>query len=416
MKCKQIVKRILPDEIICAAKLVITKLNNRRMVREYRNIKNFNFQSHPKGINLIGDIKAETGLGQSMRILAHMLKASGINFNVYQIDVYQNLEQSENEWDDKVKSDAEWGINLIHVNPGEWAKTYIKLNRNILDKRYNIAFWLWELEEFPKEWIPCIDTVDEIWTPSEFISSGIRKVTDKPVITVPYAINYLTKEIYDRNYFGLPKDKFLFLTMYDAISVSERKNPKAAIKAFKQAFSPQEDNIGLIIKVNHLKNKEELSELKKELEAYPNIYYIDRNLTRREIESLVADANVLVSLHRAEGFGLPIAEAMYVGTPVVATNWSAITEFTDEKSACLVDYTLVKLDKNIGPYKKGNRWAEADIMDAASYMRKLYENKEYYDTLEKNGRKKIREELCSHNTCKIIKERTEMIYEKNSIH
>lgn len=236
----------------------------------------------------------------------------------------------------------------------------------------------------------CIDTVDEIWTPAEFISRGIRKKTDKPVYTMPYGMELDTENLLGRGYFHLPEDKFLFLAMYDFLSISERKNPKGIIQAYKQAFPKGDAQAGLVIKVNHLKDKEELEKLRKELEGYPNIYLLTDNLSRREVESLLAAADVLVSLHRAEGFGLPLAEAMYLGTAVVATNWSAPTEFMDEDSVCLVDYELVTLQEDVGPYRKGNRWADADVGQAAGYMRRLWEDKEYFERKVALGKQHIR--------------------------
>ncbi len=273
----------------------------------------------------------------------------------------------------------------------------------MFDYRYNIAFWLWELEEFPDKWVDCIETVDEIWTPSEFISKSIKQKTTKPVETVPYAICFDVENLYPRKYFELPEDKFLFLAMYDFKSISERKNPKAVIRAYKNAFDQGGEGTGLVIKINHLGKKRELEQLQEEMAGYKNIYYITDNLSRKEIESLIADVDVLVSLHRSEGFGLPLAEAMYLGTPVIATGWSANVEFMENDCSCLVNYTLTEIKRNIGPYEKGNQWAEADIVCASQYMKKLYYDKEYWEEISGNGKKKIRQKLNIENAISVIK-------------
>lgn len=389
MKIKRMIKKILPDSLVVMIKGLFTMHNNKRMLEKSIGIRPFDRNRYPLGVNLIGDIKAETGLGQSMRILADMLEWNSIPFAVKQIDSPGGLEHSESKWDKKISDEVLYGINLIHINPNIWAETYKNLDIELLHDRYNIAFWLWELEEFPDEWVPCIQTMDEIWTPSEFTSNSIRKKTNKPVNTFLYHIEVEMKEMYDRTYFRLPEDKFLFLVMYDLKSISERKNPGGVIQAFKKAFPPNENNVGLVVKVNHLKYGIELEKIKKELSGYENIYFIEKNLSRKEVESLIKISDVLVSLHRSEGFGLPLAEAMYMGTPVIATNWSANTEFMDEGSACLVDYRLIRLNRNIGPYKKGNVWADADIGQASEYMRKLYASREFYDKIQRNGKEKI---------------------------
>lgn len=387
---KKIIKSFLSDDVIVKLKTIMLAYFNDKMLKKAITIRRFDSTKLPFGINLIGDIRAETGLGQSMRIIARMLKESDIPFVILQIDSPGGLEHDNRMWDDKICEEVVYGINLIHINPNIWAEKYCELDRRVLDFRYNIAFWLWELEVFPLEWASNIDTIDEIWVPSDFISLSIKARTDKPVITVPYIIKLDKIGYLKRSYFGLPSDVFLYLVMYDFKSVSERKNPMGAINAYKKAFKKNENRVGLVIKVNHLKNEKELYKIKQELKGYNNIYFITKNLSRNEIESLISIVNVFVSLHRSEGFGLPLAEAMCMGTPVIATNWSATTEFMNQTCACLVNYDLVQIEKDIGPYKKGNRWAEPNIDHAAFFMRKLYEDADFYHNMQKNGKLKLK--------------------------
>ena len=156
-------------------------------------------------------------------------------------------------------------------------------DKRMWDYRYNIGFWLWELEEFPDEWLPCIQCLDEIWTPSEFISRTIRKKTDKPVITIPYYVEAPITRKYEREDFDLPVDKFLFLMMYDKNSMTERKNPKAVLHAYQRAFQNNEP-VGLVIKISNC-NKNELQELKKELKEYGNVYFVTDILNRDQVNS-----------------------------------------------------------------------------------------------------------------------------------
>lgn len=400
-------KRVIPDNTIVKIKMLLNRINNRKMLQKRTVIKTYESGIYPNGINLIGDILAETGLGQSMRILAKILEEGGIPFTIKQVDSPGGLKLDDNKWKNKISEGLKYSINLIHINPNTWAENYNRFPEEILDYRYNIAYWLWELEEFPDRWADCIETVDEIWTPSEFISNCIRKKTSKAVETVPYSIQLNSNNNYLREFFKLPADKFLFLTMYDYKSIQERKNPMAVIKAYKTAFGQDESEVGLIIKINHLNQKKELEQLQQELAGYPNIYYITDNLSRKAVESLIADSDALISLHRSEGFGLPLAEAMYLGTPVVATGWSANTEFMDKDCSCLVDYKLVQIKKDIGPYEKGNYWADADINQASEYMRRLYENNQYWRQISDNGKKQIREKLNTENALAVINKKIE---------
>lgn len=403
-RVKNLIKTVLPDEIIVnLKKIFIDPIITQRMINRSKDIKPFQKQNYPFGLNLIGDIKAETGLGQSMRIIAEAIETSGIPFCILQIESPGGLKHSDSTWNHRIENKAKYSINIIHINPNIWVESYNNLSDEILNYRYNIAYWLWELEEFPDEWVPCISTVEEIWTPSEFVSQSIRHKTNKPVITVPYYIEINKNNMHSRDYFNLPTNQFLFLTMYDLKSISERKNPEAVIDAYKQAFSESNEEVGLIIKINHINNKLKLNDLQLKLNNYKNIYYITDNLTRNEVESLISVSDVLVSLHRSEGFGLPLAEAMYLGTPVIATNWSANTEFMNKECACLVDYQFKLINKDIGYYKKGNRWADANVKTAAEYMQKLFKDKNYYKSKKEKAEEYVRIKL----SLEIIKQKIE---------
>ncbi|WMC91697.1 glycosyltransferase family 4 protein [Kineothrix sp. MB12-C1] len=419
MKMKQAVRRILPDAAALKLKKAIGMRNSQKMLERKKQVQPYRQGYYQQGINLIGDVQAETGLGQSMRILAGMIEKSEIPFEIKQTNLHGNLEHNDNAWAHKLVENVKYDVNIIHWIPETWAADYNEADNSLFDYRYNIAYWLWELEDFPDRWLPGIQTVDEIWTPSEFISNSIRKKTDKPVITIPYAIEVKKEGYLDRKYFSLPEDKLLFLTMYDFISISERKNPEAVIDAYMKAFPVgdfhvENDTVGIVIKVNHAEEKK-LVELKDKLKNYKNVYFITKNLTRLEVDSLLNMCDILVSLHRSEGFGLPLAEAMALGKPVIATNWSASIEFMNEENACLVDYKLIKLKKTIGPYEKGNYWADADTSHAAYYMKKLWEDKEYRELIGKDAENHVKEHLTYTCSADRMKNRLKEIYEANSI-
>lgn len=393
---KECVKRCIPSGILSKYHEYKAMRLERHLLSKAKKRKPYQEGKYPFGINLIGDIQAETGLGQSMRLLAGVLEENEIPFVILPVVPYSALEHTEHMWDYKIVKEPKYSHNLIHINTNDWVNCCLQLGEEIFQERYNIAYWLWELETFPARWVPCMDTVDEIWTPSEFIANCFRKYTQKKVEVIPYGIRIKEPVVYDRSHFRLPEDVFLVLTMYDFLSISERKNPKAAVAAFCKAFSPEKANqekIGLVIKINHLQDGQELKKLREILKAYENVFFITENLSRAEVEALLASADVLISLHRSEGFGLPMAEAMYLGTPVVATNWSSTAEFMTKESACLVDYELVKIKKDIGPYKKGNRWAEADVNQAAEYLQRLASDKEYHEQISKEGKAQIQKQF-----------------------
>ena len=355
--------------------------NNVRRVREFVNnryrkkmgslkVEPFDKERFQPGINLIGSFSQDSGLGQSCRLVAKLIEKADIPHSFIEFTLSKELIGNNKEFTDKLSSEYKYGINLFHINMHEFDRSFKMIGKDKFDHHYNIAYWLWEMNEFPEEWIPLINVLDEIWTPSEFVSEAIRKVTDKPVYTIPYLVEAPYDDKYDRKYFGLPEDKFLYLMLFDSNSISERKNPKGVVQAFKEAFPNKDQEVGLVIKIGNAKEKE-LEELRKELEGY-NTYFIDSRLSKVEVNSLVRDVDVYVSLHRAEGYGLVLAEAMLLGTPTIATNYSANIEFQNKENSCLVDYKLIKVGKDIYPYKKDYLWADPDITQASGYMRDLY--------------------------------------------
>lgn len=404
---KPVLKKIIPASVLRYAKRRV--LDKITLQIETVEIEPYCRNAYPYGVNLIGPVSSATGLGQSFRLLERVISQCSVPYLIYNYAQDTRNMIDIMEYEDKINDRLKYSINLWHVNPSQFAEAYACMGREAFDKRYNIGYWLWELEEFPDEWVPYIRLLDEIWTPSEFISESIRKKTDKPVYTVPYYVTAKTDTPhFNRQYFEIPEDQFLFLMMYDVQSISERKNPEGIIQAFRKAFPPEQKSVGLVIKVNSADSRE-LAFIKNKLSEYENIYLINRNMEKIEVNSLIACCDAFVSLHRAEGFGLVLAEAMLNRVPVIATNWSANTEFMNPSSACMVGYTLVMLDKDFPPYQKGNRWAEPDIAEAAGYMRRLASDREYYNEMAEQGYQHVCEILGLNKVKNLIMTRLQEI-------
>lgn len=407
---KQIIKKILPMGMLRAVK----KKYLDRLIRKYEKkpMQIEEFRKKEFGVNLIGDIRAEIGLGQSIRLVANELELSGYPFGIYDFQLGGNVRRGDTSWDHRIRENYPYAVNLFHINPQEVALAYLYLNKDIWENHYNIAFWLWELETFPEEYIETLKFFDEIWTPSEFAGNSIRKVTDKPVYTIPYYVLAEADGKFDRAYFDLPQDKFLYLIMYDTNSTMARKNPVGALNAYKKAFPEENPDVGLVIKVNNA-TEEDLGIIRQQTGNYRNVYFITETMDKIKVNSLIANVDVFVSLHRAEGFGLVMAEAMLLGTVCVATDWSSNTEFMDAASACMVPFHKVEIKETSGNYKKGYRWAEPDVDAAAADIRRLYEDLEYYQKLKEYGEKKIESVLGKERIVGMLENRLEKIAQKN---
>lgn len=356
------------------------------------------------GINLIGYIKAQMGLGQGCRLIAAAIEHSEIPFCILDTRVGNPFNHSDESFNKAIVKLPKYSINIFHVNPEQMPPLCLTLPSDCLDRRYNIGIWLWELSEFPDEWCDAFALVDEIWAPSHFNCESIAKKSPVPVKLIPYGIAVTADAAIDRDYFSLPKEKFLFLAMYDSNSTSQRKNPIGVIHAFKEAFPPTRRDVGLVIKINNPTDAD-LALLEGEFAGYDNISIIKHTLSRGEVNALIAVVDVFVSLHRAEGFGLVIAEAMLLGTPVIATNWSANVDFMNEENSCPVKYELTKLEKDFFFYKAGQYWAEPDESHAAEYMQRLSSDRDFYAQIAENAKAFISENFSVERSSAAIKAR-----------
>lgn len=252
--------------------------------------------------------------------------------------------------------------------------------------------------------------VDEIWVPSTFVADSIAMKSPVPVVKIPHSIEVTINEARERSYFNLPEEPFLFLSMYDLKSYQERKNPQAALRAFQKAFPPNDLNVGLVIKVNSAHhNSEDLKELHQLIGDYQNIYLIGKTLSRNDTNALLSVTDCYISLHRSEGFGLGLAEAMYLGKPVIGTNWSSNIDFMNPRNSCLVNYKLIRLNHDHGPYKSYQYWADPDLEHASEYMLKLYNDRNFYNEISSKGERYIKDHLSPHAVGEMIKKRLNYI-------
>jgi len=326
------------------------------------------------GVNIFGFLDSESGVGEAARTLIRSVERAGIPYALLN-SPHVPHRRRENQFARKFGKDNPYFVNLIAIYGDMFAKEWNYFGDNKFRNHYNIAYWTWELSHLPFSWVSLLGRVNEVWAASSFAASAIKEANKKvPVMVVPHAIE-VKNYPYSRAHFGLPDDKFLFLFMFDFYSIFERKNPLAVVRAFKKAFQKNEP-VELIIKCSNSKiDQTNFRALKTEAKTH-NIRLINSYLEREEINSLINVCDCYVSLHRSEGFGLIIAEAMALRKPVIATNYSGNTDFMTEENSFPIRYTLVPLNKDYGLYTRGSFWAEPDEDQAAEQMRLVYEVRE----------------------------------------
>jgi glycosyltransferase involved in cell wall biosynthesis len=234
-----------------------------------------------------------------------------------------------------------------------------------------IAVWYWELEELPAAWADKIRWPDEVWAPTRFIADALR-VIGKPVFPMLPAVRLPAFDPLPKPHFGLSSDRFTFLFVFDMNSRLPRKNPVALIRAFRRAFRPDEP-VELAIKVSP--QGEFYPDWWRELRTAAReagVTLIDRNLSRGELLALMNAADAYASLHRSEGFGLTMAEAMLLGKPTVATGYSGNLDFMTPENSYLVDHSRAVIEDDTPPYPKGCVWAEPSVEHAAALLRRVY--------------------------------------------
>jgi glycosyltransferase involved in cell wall biosynthesis len=346
-----------------------------------------------KGINIVGFIRAEMGIGESSRLASKSLSATDVPFDILNFPV-TNIRMEDRTWAEKEVEHPDYKINIFHMNADTMRTVHHHFGQSLFERRYNIGYWHWELPEFPDEFCDGFEFVQEVWAPSSFVVDSIAKKSPVPVVRIPHGIEVFFPPHMNRGTFGLPDNRFLFFSMYDTHSYQRRKNPQGAIDAFMQAFDRNDPTVGLVVKLNHSHaNPGDIKILRELVKGYNNIYILDRIMSREEVNALLNCTDSFVSLHRSEGFGLGLAEAMYLGKPVLGTYWSGNTDFMNFSNSCPVGYNLTQVGGDWGPYKAYQTWADPDIEHAAHAMREVRYNEQYRKTIAINGQSTIRNEF-----------------------
>jgi glycosyltransferase involved in cell wall biosynthesis len=262
---------------------------------------------------------------------------------------------------------------VLHINAPLLPLAMLRLGRAALRRRRIVGYWAWELPTVSPDWYAGAKFVHEVWVPSRFTADALTRLLPGRVRVVPPAVAVAPSIAEpDRQGFGLPRDTVTVLVSFNLASSFERKNPLAAIAAFHAAFGDRNDRL-LVIKVGYPDHfPADLARLRDAIGGMRNIRLDSGTLSPHRSRVLIASADIVLSMHRSEGFGLVPAEAMLLGKPVIATGWSGNMDFMDADCAVPIGYRLVPVTDPRGVYDIPDAvWAEADLDEAVEQLRRL---------------------------------------------
>lgn len=370
-------------------------------------------QVHPEGrvtggVDAVGFFTAEHGIGEAARLLVEALRAAEVPVSTIG---YRNTE-SRQQHPYVTEEVGRYNTVIAAINAELNEPMRQTFGKFFFHDTYVIGQWFWELEVAPPWYKAAYKYVDELWAPTRFIEDMLRNEAPSNVRVEYMPLPLRTPRVIEnaqRSDLDLD-DRFMFLFTFDFMSVAKRKNPMGLVEAFKKAFAPGEGP-QLVLKCSNGKSRpEKFAALEKAAEGRDDITIINRYLDNELLAGLMNMCDCYVSLHRSEGLGLTIAEAMLLGKPVIATGYSGNMDFMSDETAHLVPWTRVKVGKDAEAYDEDATWAEPDLGAAAVLMREVFENPERARAKAQLGKEDLESRFTPERTGARMKARLEHLW------
>ncbi len=359
---------------------------------------------YPFGVNLFGYFDTESGVGEIARSMARMLRQAGVPHVLINVE-QQWLRRKDLTFRD-FSSANPYAVNLFVVNADMVPTVIPSFGAATVDRPRNIGYWFWELSRFPDRFGGAFRFFNEVWVASSFCLESISSSSPIPVVKIPPGFDFHVPGRRTRESFGIAPDDLVFLYVFDGASSFQRKNPGGVVSAFRQAF-PRPGREKLVLKtVNAPVTK---IEALRRLARGSRVEIAADYMNREELLDLLAAADCYVSLHRSEGFGLTILESMAMGKPVIATDYSGNEDFLHRGNGFPVGYRLVPIRRTIGPYTKGNVWAEPDLEQAAGFMRRVSQQPEEAKRVGEAARTEVGERWAVGSASRQVSGRLELL-------
>ena len=339
------------------------------------------------GLAVVGELSRTSGLGEAARLSLAALERIGVPG--YGLDIGGFLPGGGGG--SAVTFPPPGVPLLVHINPPLLPLVLSRLPRRLLRGRRVIGQWAWELPIVPPDWREGVSFVHDLWGPSSFTAAALEPLLPGRVRAVvhPLAVAPPVPSQLDRAAFGLPEDAVVVLVSFNLASSMVRKNPLGAIAAFRDAFAGRVDRL-LVLKIGNPGHfPEDFRQLRAAVADAANIRVLNDGMSTADNHALTAAADIVLSLHRSEGFGLVPAEAMLLGRPVIATGWSGNMDFMDRDSAVLIDAKMIPAVDPRGIYQvRGAVWADPDHGQAVQALRRLADDPALRAALGERGQAK----------------------------
>jgi hypothetical protein len=310
------------------------------------------------GVNLFGSVATKDGIGRAARLNAEALAAAGVPLQVFALERPVALEDiradASAEITDALLHNAPYGINLCQFS-SRWTGTYWDAATPALRKQnYNIGFWYCEVPEIPETWAMNLAYYDEIWTASAFCQNAVARMSTVPVLAFPIPFEPVVTDPMPAR---ADTSVLRFLFVSNCYSDAERKNALGSFRAFRDAFGTRSD-VHLTLKLSNLEYASRLEQtLRLECETTDNVTLVDGYASDADIAELYRSHHVYVSLHRAEGYGLTLTDALRYGMPVICTGYSGNMEFSHMPGVTLLEYDLNPIGHERLRYMAEQPWA-----------------------------------------------------------
>ncbi|MEB0136048.1 glycosyltransferase [Actimicrobium sp. CCC2.4] len=327
------------------------------------------------GVNIVGFPQGVLGLGEDARMAAQALELASIPCALINAPI-NGPQRVDNSMNHLITDVIKYPVTLFCLPPTEMMRLPLEGGIHLIDSAvYKIGAWPWELPHWPAPFSRVRQFVDEIWAQSDYVRSAFSRNSDTPVFKMPMAVSLPVVTENTRKRFGLHEDHFLFYILFDGKSWLSRKNPLAGIQAFQLAFSKKDAPVGLVVKAMNIVESDPIwQKIVAIAKADKRISILTELLPRQDAINLMASCDCYISLHRSEGFGRVIAEAMLIGQPVIVTNFSGNIDYCESETSFLVDGVLVPLQPGEYLFHEGQYWCDPDVYVAAEKISLVFEN------------------------------------------